>query len=91
MKSPKRSHQAQVSSGESPRVDFEAAYPNSKKIYVEGNHGIRVPMREISLTGGEPPVALYDTSGPQDINIREGLPALPHERAGALDAAGSQR
>jgi phosphomethylpyrimidine synthase len=37
---------------------------------------IRVPMREVALTGGEPPVRLYDTSGPQGCDVREGLPAL---------------
>jgi phosphomethylpyrimidine synthase len=32
-----------------------------------------VPVREIALTGDEPPLRVYDTSGPQDVNIREGL------------------
>jgi phosphomethylpyrimidine synthase len=47
--------------------------PGSRKVFVEGTqHGVRVPMREIALTatptlfGGEenPPVTVYDTSGP---------------------------
>ena len=33
-------------------------------------------MREISLSGGEPPLRVYDTSGPQGFDVREGLPAL---------------
>ncbi|HAU60208.1 MAG TPA: phosphomethylpyrimidine synthase [Opitutae bacterium] len=47
---------------------------NSKRVYVEGpKHGVKVPMREISLSptrssdGKEtenPPIRLYDTSGP---------------------------
>jgi phosphomethylpyrimidine synthase len=50
---------------------FEEAYPNSKKVY----DGL-VPFREVSLSGGEPPVRLYDTSGPQGHDARQGLPKL---------------
>ncbi|MGH9269154.1 MAG: phosphomethylpyrimidine synthase ThiC, partial [Acidimicrobiales bacterium] len=38
--------------------------PRRRKVYVEGPRGVRVPFVEVSLTGGEPPVLLYDTSGP---------------------------
>ncbi len=64
-------------------------FPASRKIYVEGTMpGVRVPMREISLTptrpasGGapvpNPPVTVYDTSGPYtdptaSVDIRKGL------------------
>jgi phosphomethylpyrimidine synthase len=51
--------------------DFTSAFPNSRKVYV-GN----VPMREIALSGGEPPLRVYDTSGPQGIDPRDGLPTL---------------
>jgi phosphomethylpyrimidine synthase len=49
--------------------------PSSKKIYVGP---LRVPMREIAQTGGNPPIAVYDTSGPYTdpaakIDIRKGL------------------
>ena len=37
---------------------------------------MRVPVREVTLTGGEPPVRLYDTSGPQGHDPRDGLPKL---------------
>src|SRR5690606_29580376 len=42
---------------------------------------IRVPMREVTLSGGEPPVTLYDPSGPytdptQDIDLIAGLPSV---------------
>src|SRR3989440_761819 len=52
--------------------------PNSRKIHV-GN--LRVPMREITQSGGNPPLMVYDTSGPYTdpearIDIRKGLPAL---------------
>jgi phosphomethylpyrimidine synthase len=36
-------------------------------------------MREITLSGGEPPVQLYDSSGPQGLDVRDGLPPLRRE------------
>ncbi|MDR6406241.1 MULTISPECIES: phosphomethylpyrimidine synthase ThiC [Chryseobacterium] len=66
-------------------------FPNSKKIYVEGKiHPINVAMREIQLsptklTNGKieenPPVTIYDTSGPytdenSEIDIEKGLPRI---------------
>ncbi len=59
--------------------------PASRKIHVTGDiHAdIRVPMREISVhpTSGEPPVIVYDSSGPYtiegaEIRIEQGLPQL---------------
>jgi phosphomethylpyrimidine synthase len=64
--------------------------PGSRKIHVEGSRpDLRVPMREIAqsrtptLFGGEdnPPVTVYDTSGPYTdpdarIDLAVGLPAL---------------
>jgi len=52
--------------------------PNSRKVYVGE---LRVPMREITQSGGNPPIAVYDTSGPYTepdarIDIRKGLAAL---------------
>ena len=52
--------------------------PNSRKIYVGA---LRVPMREITQSGGNPPITVYDTSGPYTdpearIDIRKGLPPL---------------
>jgi len=55
------------------RSDFHSAFPASRKVFVE-DHGVRVPMREISLSGGEPPLRVYDTSGPLDRDVRQGLP-----------------
>jgi len=60
-------------------------FPASRKIHVAGRrHGdLRVAMREIDLTpsAGEPPVRVYDTSGPYSdptiaTDIRTGLPEL---------------
>ncbi|MBI3128662.1 MAG: phosphomethylpyrimidine synthase ThiC [Candidatus Tectomicrobia bacterium] len=52
------------------------AFPGSHRVFVEGGRGIRVPMREIALSGGEPPVRVYDTSGPENQDVRQGLPRL---------------
>ncbi len=60
-------------------TDYPGAFPNSKKVFVEGSRGIRVPMREIQLTGGEEPFRVYDTSGPRDLDVRAGLPPLRDE------------
>jgi phosphomethylpyrimidine synthase len=55
----------------------------SRKIYVEAADGVRVAMREVTLepSSGEPPVRIYDASGPYTdpschIDIAAGLPAL---------------
>ncbi|WP_454746659.1 phosphomethylpyrimidine synthase ThiC [Ciceribacter selenitireducens] len=59
--------------------------PASAKVYRPGmlHPDIRVPMREIALhpTSGEPPVAVYDSSGPytetaETIGIERGLPRI---------------
>src|SRR4051794_6482114 len=57
-------------------LDVSKPLPNSQKVLVEGPGGVRVPVREISLSGGEPPMRVYDTSGPQGHPVREGLPRL---------------
>jgi phosphomethylpyrimidine synthase len=56
--------------------DFSSAFPNSTKVYVDGAQGVRVPMREVSLERGQSSIRLYDTSGPQDGDVRSGLPKL---------------
>jgi phosphomethylpyrimidine synthase len=60
---------------ESSTRSYGDAFPNSTKVYLEGSRGIRVPMREIALSGGEPPLRVYDTSGPLGVDVREGLPS----------------
>ena len=69
---PQTSHQ-QPASGTS---EYGDAFPASQKVYLPGPQGIQVPMREISLSGGEPPLRVYDTSGPLGGDVRMGLPAL---------------
>jgi phosphomethylpyrimidine synthase len=64
--------------------DFTSAFPKSRKVYVE-KCGVRVPLREIALSGGEAPLRVYDSSGPQGHDVREGLPRL---RDGWIEARG---
>jgi phosphomethylpyrimidine synthase len=63
--------------------DYGTSYPNSRKVYEEilhpDGHALRVPFREVTLGGGEAPVRLYDTSGPQGHDPRSGLPKLREE------------
>src|SRR5690349_17207558 len=54
---------------------YGEAFPGSTKVYLEGAR-VRVPVREIALAGGEPPLQVYDGSGPQGFDVRQGLPAL---------------
>jgi phosphomethylpyrimidine synthase len=79
-------------------IDFATAYPKSRKVYEErtallGPNGpetrLHVPMREVALSGGEPPVRLYDTSGPQNVDVRAGLPKLRSEWIAARKASGT--
>ena len=73
-------------------VDDAAVHPlpNSRKIYVGP---LRVPLREITQSGANPPITVYDTSGPYTdpqakIDIRKGLPAL---RQAWIEARGDSR
>ena len=69
-------------------------FPNSQRIYIEGSRpDVRIPMREIRLnvtrsSAGaveeNPPVRVYDTSGPWgdpevECSVHDGLPALRRE------------
>ncbi|MDO8749560.1 MAG: phosphomethylpyrimidine synthase ThiC [Dehalococcoidia bacterium] len=79
----------QVSQDE-PKVLSTSPFPSSRKVYVQGSRpDLKVPMRQVSLTptsgrfGNEanPPMSLYDTSGPYtdpavQTDVRLGLAAL---------------
>src|SRR5262245_14678400 len=56
--------------------DFGSFYPNSRKTFVDGAQGVRVPMREIALEHGASSIRVYDTSGPQGHDVKNGLPKL---------------
>src|SRR3954468_16697460 len=55
--------------------DFANAFPGSRKVYVDGPSGVRVPMREIALSNGETQ-RVYDASGPHITDVRAGLPKV---------------
>src|SRR5262249_6126170 len=67
---------------ESPPMPRSAVPPTAvRKVYVTAADGIRVPMREVHLSAPNPPVRLYDTSGPYTDptytpDVGRGLPAL---------------
>ena len=71
-------------------IRFEDAFPASRKASIPGPHGMQVPVREIVLSGGEPPFRVYDTSGPQGHDVRTGLPSVRGEwiRARAVAETG---
>ncbi|HEY7440822.1 MAG TPA: phosphomethylpyrimidine synthase ThiC [Vicinamibacterales bacterium] len=71
-------------SAQSSPSEFAAAFPNSRKVYVEhhlsrapyGTLTVKVPMREVAVSDGRSVVQLYDTSGPQGHDVNHGLPAI---------------
>jgi phosphomethylpyrimidine synthase len=56
--------------------EFDLAFPSSRKIYVDAPAGGCVPMREIALSGSEPPLRVYDSSGPRGFDVHVGLPPV---------------
>jgi phosphomethylpyrimidine synthase len=72
-----------------PKIDFadsaclDSALPASKRVYVSSaaQPSVRVPFREIQVSGGNPALRVYDTRGAwgdpaQVCNVRQGLPAV---------------
>ena len=64
-------------------INFEENFPNSQKVFEkksievasgEASLTLQVPFREVQLSGGHPPVKLYDTSGPGSDDVRRGIP-----------------
>ncbi|MGD9924086.1 MAG: phosphomethylpyrimidine synthase, partial [Pseudorhodoplanes sp.] len=85
---------------ETPKVTT-GPLPASRKIHVapEAAPDLRVPLREIALSeaSGEPPLPVYDTSGPYTdsaatIDVEKGLPrtriAWVKERGGVEEYEG---
>src|SRR6185295_7743356 len=61
------------------QTPLATSFPSSHKIHREIEHGeflLSVPARRIHLSGDEPPVDVYDTSGPQGCDPHAGLPKL---------------
>ncbi len=78
------------------RALFSDAFPSSSKVFVDGPHGIQVPMREIRLSDspdGSPnaPLRVYDTSGPQGCDVLEGLPPIRADWIAARNVVATDR
>ncbi|MCC7386905.1 MAG: phosphomethylpyrimidine synthase ThiC [Deltaproteobacteria bacterium] len=69
-----------------PLPSLEESFPRSRQISVGGE--LRVPMREIQLSGKNPPLVVYDTNGPQGADVRDGLPKRRAEWVKAREARG---
>jgi phosphomethylpyrimidine synthase len=65
-----------IASSIATRSSYGEAFPRSTKVYLEGGRGVRVPVREVELSGTEPPLQVYDSSGPGGFDVHEGLPPL---------------
>jgi phosphomethylpyrimidine synthase len=50
------------------------AHEAFEKIYIEVPEGFKIPARKVELSSGEPPLMLYDTSGPLGCDVHDGLP-----------------
>ncbi|HEY3933988.1 MAG TPA: phosphomethylpyrimidine synthase ThiC [Gemmatimonadales bacterium] len=62
-------------------ASYDEAFPNSRKIYLDGERGLGVPCRQIALADSPDgshnhAVRVYDTSGPQDCDVLSGLPPI---------------
>ena len=71
-------------------LTLTAPLPGSKKVYVEQD-GIRVPEREIALSGGEPSLRTYDTSGPGGPITPAGITKLRQPWIAARHARGDRQ
>jgi phosphomethylpyrimidine synthase len=56
-------------------VEAVADFPASKRVLVKDGD-LEVPFREITVSGGEPPLRVYDTFGPRGCDVHQGLPKL---------------
>src|SRR5215467_9647554 len=66
-------------------ADLDNVFPASQRIYIQGklHSDVRVPLREIAVTDGDP-VRVYDTRGAWGdpavhCDVRQGLPAIRQE------------
>ncbi|KAF3796888.1 Phosphomethylpyrimidine synthase [Nymphaea thermarum] len=64
-----------------PLPSFEQCFPKSTKeyrevVHEETGHVLRIPFRRVHLSGDEHYFDTYDTSGPQNVNPRLGLPKI---------------
>eukprot|EP00168_Porphyra_purpurea_P009991 TRINITY_DN2452_c0_g1_i1.p1 TRINITY_DN2452_c0_g1~~TRINITY_DN2452_c0_g1_i1.p1 ORF type:complete len:701 (-),score=215.46 TRINITY_DN2452_c0_g1_i1:69-1955(-) len=74
---------------------FEECFPGSEKtstavVHEETGSELVIPLRRVHLSGGEPALDLYDTSGPQGINPRQGLPKVRGDWIARREARGDK-
>ncbi|XP_022970663.1 phosphomethylpyrimidine synthase, chloroplastic-like isoform X2 [Cucurbita maxima] len=79
-----------------PLPSFEQCFPKSTKehkevVHKETGHVLKVPFRRVHLSGDEPNFDNYDTSGPQNISPRTGLPELRKDWVDRRDKLGAPR
>lgn len=71
---------------------FEECWPSSEKLSVPVEHDgftLQIPIRRVNLTNGEH-FDFYDTSGPQGLDPREGLPKVREEWIAQRAQAGTK-
>lgn len=74
---------------------FEQCYPSSTKEsrvveHEPTNEVLHVPVRRIHLSGDEPYLDVYDTTGPQGVDPRDGIPKLRREWIHRREARGDK-
>ncbi|CAN6316283.1 unnamed protein product [Urochloa humidicola] len=79
-----------------PLPSFEECFPRSTKesseiVHEESGHVLKVPFRRVHLTGDQEHFDTYDTSGPQNISPRTGLPKIRKEWIDRREKLGSPR
>ncbi|XVE59383.1 hypothetical protein DITRI_Ditri05aG0042200 [Diplodiscus trichospermus] len=79
-----------------PLPSFEECFPKSSKecrevIHEQSGHSLKVSFRRVHLTGDEPNLDTYDTSGPQNINPRIGLLKLRKDWVDRREKLGAPR
>ncbi|GMJ00418.1 PYRIMIDINE REQUIRING, thiaminC [Hibiscus trionum] len=75
---------------------FEECFPKSSKecrevIHEQSGHTLKVPFRRVLLSGDVPNFDTYDTSGPQNIEPRIGLPKLRKDWVDRRERLGAPR
>jgi len=74
-------------------LSFEHCFPGSQKLHREVEHQgetLRVPFRRVHLSGEPGHLDLDDTSGPEDVDVERGIPALRKDWIAARSGSGNQ-
>ncbi|CAL8467938.1 g7476 [Coccomyxa elongata] len=86
-----RPQKGELSFRQSPT--FQDCFPGSEKCYREVEHDgktLRVPFRRVHLQDDNGHFDLYDTSGPQEVNPRDGLPKIRASWVAPREARGDK-